>query len=63
MNNQNLFEKYLMNKNKEEEIQTPISASIDILVPKKMLGTSAISEEEFDKMFEDILKTKIRNIQ
>ena len=59
MNNQNLFEKYLMNKNKEEEIQTPISASIDILVPKKMLGTSAISEEEFDKMFEDILKTKI----
>lgn len=59
MNNQDLFEKYLMNKNKEEEIQTPISASIDILVPKKMLGTSAISEEEFDKMFEDILKTKI----
>ena len=59
MNNQNLFEKYLMNKNKEKEIQTPISASIDILVPKKMLGTSAISEEEFDKMFEDILKTKI----
>jgi hypothetical protein len=59
MNNQNLFEKYLMNKNKEEEIQTPISASIDILVPKKMLGTSAISEEEFDKMFEDIVKTKI----
>lgn len=59
MNNQNLFEKYLMNKNKEEEIQTPISASIDILVPKKMLGTSAISEEEFDKMFEDIIKTKI----
>ena len=59
MNNQNLFEKYLMNKNKEEEIQTPISASIDIIVPKKMLGTSAISEEEFDKMFEDILKTKI----
>ena len=59
MNNQNLFEKYLMNKNKEEEIQTPISASIDILVPKKMLGTSAISEEEFDKMFEEIIKTKI----
>ena len=59
MNNQNLFEKYLMNKNKEKEIQTHISASIEILVPKKMLGTSAISEEEFDKMFEDILKTKI----
>ena len=59
MNNQNLFEKYLMNKNKEEEIQTPISASIDVLEPKKMLGSSNISEEEFDKMFEDIIKTKI----
>ena len=59
MNNQNLFEKYLMNKNKEKEIQTHISASIEILVPKKMLGTSTISEEEFDKMFEDIIKTKI----
>ena len=59
MNNQNLFEKYLMNKNKEKEIQTHISASIEILVPKKMLGTSTISEEEYDKMFEDIIKTKI----
>jgi hypothetical protein len=59
MNNQDLFEEYLMNKNKEKEIQTPISASIDILEPKKMLGTSEISEEEFDKMFEDIIKTKI----
>jgi len=59
MDNQILFEKYLMNKNKEKEIQTPISASIDILEPKKMLGTSEISEEEFDKMFEDIIKTKI----
>lgn len=59
MNYQNLFEKYLMTKNKEEEIQTPISASIDTLEPKKMLGSSNISEEEFDKMFEDIVKTKI----
>jgi hypothetical protein len=59
MDNQILFEKYLMNKSKKEEIQTPISASIDILEPKKMLGTSEISEEEFDKMFEDIIKTKI----
>ncbi len=57
MNNADLFQKYLMNK--EEEIQTPISASIEILKPKKMLGSSNISEEEFDKMFEDILKTKI----
>ncbi len=59
MNNADLFQKYLMTKNKEEEIQTPISASIEILKPKKMLGSSNISEEEFDKMFEDILKTKI----
>jgi hypothetical protein len=58
MNNQNLFEEYLMNKNKEQ-IQTPISSSINILEPKKMLGTSEISEEEFDKMFEDIVKRKI----
>ena len=52
------FEEYLMNKNKEQ-IQTPISSSINILEPKKMLGTSEISEEEFDKMFEDIVKRKI----
>jgi hypothetical protein len=58
MNNQDLFEKYLMTKNKEE-VQTPISSSIDILEPKKMLGKSEISEEEFDKLFEDIIKTKI----
>jgi len=56
MNYQNLFEKYLMNKEEEKQIQTPISASIEILKPKKMLGKSNISEEEFDKMFEEILK-------
>jgi hypothetical protein len=59
MNNQDLFEKYLMTKEKDKQIQTPVSASIDTLVPKKMLGTSEISEEEFDKMFEDIIKRKI----
>ncbi len=58
MNYPDLFEKYLVTKNKEE-IQTPISASIDVLEPKKMLGSSNISEEEFDKMFEDIVKRKI----
>lgn len=58
MNYPDLFEKYLVTKNKEE-IQTPISASIDFLEPKKMLGSSNISEEEFDKMFEDIVKRKI----
>lgn len=60
MNNQDLFEKYLMTKNENKEpIQTPISASIQVLEPNKMLGKSGISEEEFDKMFEEILKTKI----
>lgn len=59
MNNQDLFEKYMLNKTKQKEVQTPISASIQVLEPKKMLGKSGISEQEFDKMFEEILKTKI----
>jgi hypothetical protein len=59
MNYQNLFEKYLMNKEEEKQIQTPISASIEILEPKKMLGKSNISEEEFDKMFAEIIKGKL----
>lgn len=61
MNHQDLFEKYMLNKNRntEKEIQTPISASIEILEPNKMLGKSGISEEEFDKMFEEILKVKL----
>lgn len=58
MNNQDLFEKYMLNKNKQKE-ETPISASIQILEPNKMLGKSGISEEEFDKMFEEILKVKL----
>ena len=60
MNNQDLFEKYLMTKNEnKEQIQTPISASIQALEPNKMLGKSGISEEEFDIMFAEILKEKI----
>ena len=59
MNYQDLFEKYMLNKTKQKEVQTPISASIQVLEPKKMLGKSNISEEEFDKMFEEILKGKI----
>lgn len=59
MNHQDLFETYMLNKNKQKEAQTPISSSIEILEPKKMLGKSNISEEEFDKMFEEILKQKI----
>jgi hypothetical protein len=60
MNNQDLFEKYLNNKNEnKEQIQTPISASIQALEPNKMLGKSGISEEEFDMMFAEILKGKL----
>jgi hypothetical protein len=60
MNNQDLFEKYLMTKNEnKEQIQTPISSSIQALEPNKMLGKSGISEEEFDMMFAEIIKGKI----
>ena len=57
MNYQDLFENYLMNKS--ETIQTPVSSSIQILEPKKMLGKSVISEEEFDILFLEILKEKL----
>jgi len=57
MTNQDLFEKYLMSKEDNTQLQTPVSSSIEILEPNKtMLGKSGISEEEFNKMFEDILK-------
>jgi hypothetical protein len=59
MNYQDLFEKYLVTKNKEEQFQTPISASIQSLEPKKMLGKSGISEEEFDMLFAEIIKGKL----
>jgi len=60
MNNQDLFEKYLMTKNEnKEQIQTPISASIQALEPNKMLGKIGISEEEFDMMFAEIIKGKL----
>jgi hypothetical protein len=42
--------------NQPIEAEAPVSQSVDVLQPKKMLGDSGISEEEFDKMFEDILK-------
>ena len=59
MNNQDLFEKYLMTKEENKQIQTPISASIQALEPNKMLGKSGISEEEFDMMFAEIIKGKL----
>ena len=39
---------------KEIKAEAPVSESIQILQPKKMVGP--VTEEEFDKMFEDILK-------
>ena len=60
MNYQDLFENYLMTKNEnKEQIQTPISSSIQSLEPNKMLGKSGISEEEFDMMFAEIIKGKL----
>jgi hypothetical protein len=60
MNYQDLFENYLMTKNEnKEQIQTPISSSIQSLEPNKMLGKSGISEEEFDIMFAEIIKEKL----
>lgn len=59
MNYQSLFEKYMETKN-ENDIEVPVSASIQVLEPdEKMLGKSGISEKEFDKMFEEIIKSKI----
>ena len=57
MNYKDLFENYLINKS--EAIQTPVSSSIEILEPKKMLGKSGISEEEFDILFLEIIKEKL----
>jgi hypothetical protein len=59
MNYHSLFEKYLITKDENKQIQTPASSSIETLEEKKMLGKSNISEEEFDKIFEEILKRKI----
>ena len=60
MNYQDLFENYLLTKNEnKQQIQTPISSSIQSLEPNKMLGKSGISEEEFDIMFAEIIKEKI----
>ena len=42
--------------NEPIKAEAPVSQSVDVLQPKKMLGDSGISEEEFNKMFEDILK-------
>jgi len=60
MNNEQLNKRYQEFFNepiKEIEAEAPVSQSVDVLHPnKRMLGKSGISEEEFDKMFEEILK-------
>lgn len=57
MDFESLFEKYM---EPESKVETPTSASIEVLDPnERMLGKSGISEKEFDKMFEEILKKKI----
>jgi hypothetical protein len=54
MSNEQLYTKYQSLFSKPIEAEAPVSQSVDILQPKKMVGP--ITEEEFDKMFEDILK-------
>jgi hypothetical protein len=56
MSNEELYSKYQSLFTKPIEAEAPVSESIEILQPKKMLGESGISEEEFNKTFEDILK-------
>ena len=51
-----LYTKYQSLFSEPIQAEAPVSQSIDVLQPKKMLGSSGIEEEEFDKMFEDILK-------
>ena len=54
MNKEELYGKYQSLFSEPIQAETPVSQSIDILQPKKMCGP--VTEEEFDKMFEDILK-------
>lgn len=50
------YQEFFIEPTKETQIkaEAPVSESIEILQPKKMVGP--VTEEEFDKMFEDILK-------
>ena len=56
MSKDELYSKYQFLFSEPIKAEAPVSQSIDVLQPKKMLGSSGIEEEEFDKMFEDILK-------
>jgi hypothetical protein len=54
MSKDELYSKYQSLFSQPIEAEAPVSESIQILQPKKMVGP--VTEEEFDKMFEDILK-------
>ena len=54
MGKEELFSKYQSLFSEPLEAEAPVSQSVDVLQPKKMCGP--VTEEEFDKMFEDILK-------
>jgi hypothetical protein len=54
MGQEELYSKYQSLFSQPLEAEAPVSQSVDVLQPKKMCGP--VTEEEFDKMFEDILK-------
>jgi hypothetical protein len=54
MSKDELYSKYQSLFSEPIKAEAPVSESIQILQPKKMVGP--VTEEEFDKMFEDILK-------
>jgi hypothetical protein len=54
MGQEELYSKYQSLFSEPIQAEAPVSQSVEVLQPKKMIGT--ITEEEFDKMFEDILK-------
>jgi hypothetical protein len=54
MSKDELYTKYQSLFSEPIQAEAPVSESIEVLQPKKMVGP--ITEEEFDKMFEDILK-------
>ena len=54
MSKDELYTKYQSLFSEPIEAEAPVSQSVDVLQPKKMVGP--VTEEEFDKMFEDILK-------
>jgi hypothetical protein len=54
MSKEELYTKYQSLFSEPIEAEAPVSQSVEVLQPKKMCGP--VTEEEFDKMFEDILK-------